>query len=65
MTKLMAALRNFAKAPKNECFKLVNRCKYRSTLTLISDGQVHNLVKKKHGNKREHSTYTNFCMVCY
>lgn len=46
MTKLILALRNFGKALKKEYFKLVNRCKYRSTLTLSSDGHVHNLIKK-------------------
>jgi len=46
MRKLITPLRNFMKAPKNEYFKLVNHCKYKSTRTLSSNGQVNNLVKK-------------------
>jgi hypothetical protein len=66
MKKLIFALRNFAKAPKKEYFKLVTRCKYGNTCILSSDGHVHNLVKKKkHGNKRERSNRRNFCIVGY
>jgi hypothetical protein len=66
MTKLILAPHSFEKAPKKEYFKLVTRCKYRSTLTLSSDGHVRNPVKKHtQDNKREYSNHRNFCIVGY